>query len=327
MDEQKQKNAVVLVLLGPTASGKTKALSELDGKCYEIVSCDSRQIYKGLETITAAPSMELQKQLRHHLVSCLEPKESITAGCFARLAKQAFRDIISRKKTPILVGGSGFYYRALSTKMFPVETPMSVHKQIESMSKAERLRLLKKLDPQALISIPGEIARNGRIHPNDTYRVFRALEITLASGKKWSSFWQNASSIEDTSAKNEFSFHGVWFDPEDTDYAKALSQRTQEMVKADIVTEVGQVYEKYGLCPGLVSLGCRAALEVYKGEAFEKDLAERLFQLHRQYAKKQQKWLRKEKQIKAIVPQDFTENWSLLEAKANYNVVGPNTVL
>ena len=109
--------------------GKTKALSLLAGEKYEIVSCDSRQVYTGLGIATASPEPELQKRLRHHLLAILPPQESFTAGQFTKLATQAIQDIHKRGKRAVLSGGAGFYFRALKNGMFPVETPPEIRQK------------------------------------------------------------------------------------------------------------------------------------------------------------------------------------------------------
>ena len=312
---KKSRGKKVLVLLGPTGSGKTEALSQLDGEKYEIVSCDSRQVYRELEIATASPESAIKKRLPHHLLSILSPKERFTAGQFVILAEQAIEDIHQRGKQAVLSGGAGFYFRALKNGMFPVETPPQIRKEVEGMSAPERLQLLKKLDPYALVSTEkGEAASQGRIHPNDNYRVLRALEITLASAsdaKKWSTFWQEAPKQVHSS---KFDFVGFWLNPEPVAHKQGLFKRAQRMIRAGIVEEVGQAYEKYGLVPCLASLGCKEALEVYLGQSLQKasELSEKLAQAHRHYAKKQRTWLQKESSLSPILPREFARKWESL---------------
>ena len=314
---KENKGKRVLVLLGPTGSGKTEALSRLDGAKYEVISCDSRQVYRGLEITTASPEPDLQKQLPHHLLSILSPQERFTAGQFVSLAERAIEDIHKRGKQAVLSGGAGFYFRALRKGMFPIETPLEVRQKVEKMSAPERLKLLKELDPQALVSIEkGEAASQGRIHPNDHYRVLRALEITLASAsasasdsKKWSTFWQEA---QKRTPSPKFDFIGFWLNPVPSEHKEALFKRAQKMVHKGIIEEAGQAYEKYGLVPSLAALGCKEALEVYLGQAPQEDLAEKLAQSHHRYAKKQRLWLRKEDSLSPILPKDFAIRWEKL---------------
>ncbi len=296
----------ILTLLGPTGSGKTKALQYLDTERYEIISCDSRQIYQGLQIGTAAPKLDYSAQAKeniphHHIVCFLSPKETFSAGNFTRMARQAIHEIKQRNKIPVIVGGSRFYYFALKHGMFPVQTKLELRKQVLSLSPEERKIKLKQLNPEALISnadqshVP-EPKYYSRIHPNDDYRISRALEIILSSGKKWTTFWQEA---HDSSRYREFNFHGLWIDLEVDQLKKAISARAKNMVTQGIVNEAGEVYKTYGLCPGLDTLGYSQALEVYLGQARQEDLAEKLARIHWGYARKQRSWLRKEEKEQA----------------------------
>ena len=298
-NENSKKNTnKVYVVLGLTGTGKTNAIAQLDTQHYEIISCDSRQLYKGLEIATAAPSPELQEKLSHHLVSILAPHKKFSAGRFVRLTQRILRQIIhDRKKIPILVGGSGFYYRALKNGMFPVTTPPQIRQQVATLSSEERLTQLRQIDPQALCQA-NEAANKGRIHPNDDYRITRALEVNLASGKNWLHIWQQAH----IPSASEFDFQGVWLDYTDlSQYRAGLYERAKAMQAAGIVSEAGRIYEKYGACTGLATIGCDLALQVYLGKTKAKHLAEGLAQAHWRYAKRQRIWLRKEKGLQRIV--------------------------
>ena len=196
----------VYVILGLTGTGKSKTVAQLDKARYEVVSCDSRQFYKGLEITTAAPTQAQQEKITHHLVSFLTPNKKFSAGRYIRLAKRKIREIIHiRKKTPILVGGSGFYYRALKSGMFPLKTPVEIQQQVAMLTPAQRLQRLYEIDANALCDV-NKAAIEGRIHPNDDYRISRALEVNLTSGKNWLQIWQEARQNHNS----EFDFHGVW---------------------------------------------------------------------------------------------------------------------
>ncbi len=303
--QQKSQNEIpkVFVLLGPTGSGKTKLLSQLDIDRYEVVSCDSRQIYKGLEISTAAPPKNLQKDLIHHLVSICSPKERFTAGQFVTKASVAIYDIVSRNKIPILAGGSGFYFRALKTGMFPIATPPEVRKKVEQILPETRLKLLQEIDPKALCK--DGILKSGCIHPNDNYRITRALEIIYASGgKKWTTFWLNAHQKREKFC-NQFHFSGFWIDIVPHEHRISLLERAKKMVKEGIIEEVGAIYEKYSFCAGLSSLGCQEALAVYLKQASHTELAYKIAQSHYHYVKKQRTWLKKENSLDIILSEEF----------------------
>ena len=187
---------VVYTLLGPTGAGKTallETLADLAPGRYEIISCDSRQIYRGLEIGSAAPVAELCARLPHHVVGHVSPAESYSAARFREEALAAIAETLARGRIPFLVGGSGFYFRALSTQLF--ESPGDEHSQAEirarvsALSPAGRLARLRELDSDALAA-PGEQPSAGRVHVNDDYRIGRALEICLSGGPLYSERWR-----------------------------------------------------------------------------------------------------------------------------------------
>ncbi len=211
---------VVYTLLGPTGAGKTallETLADLAPGRYEIISCDSRQIYRGLEIGSAAPVAELCARLPHHVVGHVSPAESYSAARFREEALAAIAETLARGRIPFLVGGSGFYFRALSTQLF--ESPGDEHSQAEirarvsALSPAGRLARLRELDSDALAA-PGEQPSAGRVHVNDDYRIGRALEICLSGGPLYSERWraslarlQNATD-SDSGGEGDYRFAG-----------------------------------------------------------------------------------------------------------------------
>src|SRR5919106_3411966 len=168
---------VVLAVLGPTASGKSAlglALAErYDG---EIINCDSTAVYRGFDIGTDKPPMEARRGIPHHLIDVADPTEVYTAAQFAKDAAAAIRDIHSRGKLPILVGGTGFYYRALTRGLFPGpgadEALRARLDRIADRGGPERLhRWLARVDPASAV----------RIMPRDRKRLVRALEVYLAT--------------------------------------------------------------------------------------------------------------------------------------------------
>ena len=319
--QTKNSSIIVPVILGLTGIGKTQTLAQLDGNRYEVISCDSRQIYKGLEIATAAPSQVLQQRLTHHLISILAPTKKFSAGRFARLAQRKILQVQAQQKVALLAGGSGFYYRALQSGMFPVTTPKAIQKQVAAMSVLARLKLLRQIDPQALCAA-NETARNGRIHPNDDYRITRALEINLASGKQWLELWQEtqAHAARSSSHPNKnnmlpnnnppnLQFQGVWLDYDDiAAFQQGLLERAQQMVAAGIAAEAAAIYEKHGACSALAAtLGSDLALQVHLGQTESAGLAERLAQAHWRYAKKQRNWFRRQSNLQRMTLAHFKQ--------------------
>lgn len=313
---------VIPVLLGPTGAGKTGLLESLlsdsaaaNLPAIEVISCDSRQIYRELEVGSAAPDPGLQARMRHHLVGVLAPTAAYNAARFREDALGAIADILSRGRLPLIVGGSGFYFRALQTGLFAVnvasELRNEIREQVQALEPAERLRRLRELDPAAVIA-PPEQARAGRVHPNDDYRISRALEICLASGGTYSGLWDDTrrrANSGELAAANPYRFTGWRLEVEQKTYWRQLADRAQAMVEHGIIEEAGRVFERHGMCAGLETLGYADALAAWRGEIQPKELAERLFISHRQYGKRQRTWLRREESLVACSRERLEEGF------------------
>ncbi|MCR9144284.1 MAG: tRNA (adenosine(37)-N6)-dimethylallyltransferase MiaA [bacterium] len=309
---------VVPVLLGPTGAGKTALLDTLidssDGvelplPPIEIISCDSRQIYRELEIGSAAPDAELRARLPHHLVGILEPTATYSAAQFRTDALAAIDDVLQRGRLPIVAGGSGFYFRALHTGLFEVDVDADrrteIREQVIALGPAERLRRLRELDPGAVLAEAGRQASAGCVHPNDDYRISRALEICLGSGRRYSEIWAETRErglSGDAGAAGPYRFAGWRLEVEREEYWRNLAERAGEMVSFGIAAEAGRVFERYGMCAGLETLGYADALAAWRGEIDGAELAERLFIAHRQYGKRQRTWLRGENALSACDP-------------------------
>ena len=173
----------VLVLFGPTASGKTNVLLRLFNHGTEVVSADSMQVYRGMDIGTAKPSAQEREQLPHHLIDIRNPDEQFNAGDFVRLALEAIGDIARRGAFPVVCGGTGFYLKNLILGL-PESPPAD--EAIRAALKGE----LREKGAAALMEelASGDPVSAGRIHLNDTYRLLRALEVLRLSGRPLSSF-------------------------------------------------------------------------------------------------------------------------------------------
>ncbi len=172
----------VVAIVGPTCTGKT-ALSLAIGRRFpaEIIGCDSRNVYKYFDIGTAKPSAEEQAEIPHHLIDVAEPQEEFTAAEFARQASKAIEDISARKKVPIVCGGTGFYARALLEGLgIPDVGPQpELREQFKLLEENEKGSLYKKLAELDPITA-------ARLNANDLFRVIRALEVCIVSGKAFS---------------------------------------------------------------------------------------------------------------------------------------------
>lgn len=136
---RKSKACPILILAAPTGAGKTSLVTELDPTRFEILSFDSRQIYKDMPIGTAAPTGEQQSKIGHHLVEVLSPSEAVDAGLYNRLAEEALQKILNLDKIPVFTAGTGFYLKAFLFGMFPVpEIDVSVRDRVLSMNKEEK---------------------------------------------------------------------------------------------------------------------------------------------------------------------------------------------
>ena len=290
--------------MGPTGSGKTELACRLDPERFEILSCDSRQVYRELEVGTAAPLPEERDLIRHHMVGILNPDEFMSAGIFRERAIPILRDIFKRNKTPVLVGGTGFYYRALRTGMFQIDVPESIRREIHELTLEERRSRLADLDPDLLWPADSGMHPPGKIHVNDEYRIGRALEVSLATGIPWSEHWRRARQKGDQDS--EFRFRGWRLVVERESYWKRLEERSEKIIQAGFVEEARRVMERYGDdCQGLKTLGYNYALQVIRGEMPGSELGAALTICHRQYGKRQRTWFNREDSLVPIPPSEL----------------------
>jgi len=243
----------VLVVFGPTASGKTDLLLRLFGRGHspkaEIVSADSMQVYRGMDIGTAKPSPEERLQLPHHLIDIRNPNEQFTAGDFVRLAREAIDDISRRGAVPIVSGGTGFYLRNLVLGL--PEAPPS--------DQAIRDALKLELKEKGAAALMEELARldpvsAGKIHINDEYRLLRALEVQRLCKRPLSSF---SMSTGDSVPKYDFRVIGL-YRPREELYQR-INGRCAAMFAKGLPEEVQKLYDA-GYTPrdpGLRAIGYR----------------------------------------------------------------------
>ena len=284
------------VLAGPTGAGKTSLISSLNPERFEIVSLDSRQIYKYLPIGTAAPEPEVLQKIRHHLVGFLNPDRSFTAMEFRELALQSIEDIISRDRIPLLVGGAGFYLQLLKTGPFEFEENPEVREEVLAMEHEDRLALLREKDPDCIVK-PGESPGEGRIHPNDAYRVERYLSMVLSSGQTMKELWAGKKD----GAVPDYDFEGLFLFPGEETLWTNLKIRARKMIQDGLLEEADGCRNQFGSdCPGLKILGYSEALQCIDGTLNEKELQEKLWIVHRQYARRQRIWFQKRQYVQLV---------------------------
>jgi len=280
---------LLVVIIGPTASGKT-ALSlhvaeQLQG---EIISCDSVAVYRELEIGTAKPSKQERRRVAHHLIDIAGPQELVTAGDYSRLARQAIADVAACGHLPIVVGGSGLYLRALLEGLFP-GPPRSEELRIRLRERAAERgsdylhKLLRRIDPAAAQTI----------HANDVPKVVRALEVSLSARAPMTDLWQHGRD-----ALQGFRILRVGLNPRREALYARINQRAREMFAAGLLEETRLLMDRYGpaIWP-LNSLGYKQAMQHLNGELSLEQAIVAAQQGHRNYAKRQMTWFRREPEV------------------------------
>jgi tRNA dimethylallyltransferase len=281
----------VLAVLGPTASGKSSlslALAERRGG--EIINCDSTAVYRGFDIGTDKLPMEARRAIPHHLIDIADPTEVYTAAQFAHDAAAAIRDIHARRKLPILVGGTGFYYRALTRGLFPGpgadEELRARLNRIADARGPERLhRVLRRVDAES----------SARIMPRDLKRIVRALEVYYTTGRPLTShFEQTISPIADC----EVRAIALRLPPALT--AERVARRVDEQFARGIVAEVEGLLAR-GISPQVRPFGglvYRQVMEMLRGVRGEAETRALIVQENRRYARRQLIWFRKEPNLR-----------------------------
>jgi tRNA dimethylallyltransferase len=278
---------LVLAVLGPTASGKSAlglALAERYGG--EIINCDSTAVYRGFDIGTDKLSVEQRRGIPHHLIDIVDPIEVYTAAQFARDAERAIREIHARGRLPILVGGTGFYYRALTRGLFPgpgADEPLRARlDRIAASRGPERLhRLLQRVDPDSAV----------RIMPRDRKRLVRALEVYFTTGRPLTMhFGETRSLIADC----EVIAIALRIPAALT--SARVARRVDEQFARGIVDEVRGLLAR-GVPPDARPFGglvYRQVLELLRGVRDEEATRQLIAQENRRYARRQLIWFRKE---------------------------------
>lgn len=277
------------VLLGPTATGKTHLLSDLASRYdMEVLSCDSRQVYQGMPVGTAQPDQETLKRIPHHLVGFLSPGMAYSAGQFRKACNEIITEVLKRGRIPVISGGTGFYFRALTTEMIELADDAALRENVHAMRHEERLALLQAKDPLSLCE-EGSVPASGRVHRNDVYRVERALYILLLTGRPLRSFYESGFK-----KRTDLSFTGIWLDLPPEEWKKQVSGRAVQMIKDGLVDEAVAIKRQFGDCPALRTPGYAEALQFASGNLSRKELEERLIRSHLQYGRRQRVWFRRE---------------------------------
>ena len=280
---------LLAVILGPTGSGKT-ALSlalaqEFDG---EIVNCDSVAMYREFDIGTAKPSSSERAQAPHHLFDYVDPTRHITAGEYAREARHVLSDIKARQRMPIVVGGTGLYLRVLLEGLFPgPQRSEELRERLRERAASHGSSYLHKV----LVRLDKETA--GKVHPNDAPKLIRAVEVCLASRQKMSELWQHGRD-----PLRGFRILRLGLYPERALLYERINRRADEMFRTGLLAETKSLMERYGAqARPLESLGYKQAAQFLRGELTLEQAVQAAQQRHRNYAKRQMTWFRREPDV------------------------------
>ena len=279
----------VIVICGPTASGKTALSIQLAKKIDgEIVSCDSMQIYKEMNIGTAKPTLEEMQGIKHYMIDCVSPDERFSVADYKTNAKNAIEEIIKKGKTPIVVGGTGLYIDALiyEIEYKDIKIDENYRKELQEIEKNQGLEVLYKkaleIDPKAM----------EKISQNDSKRIMRVLEIYKATGK-------NKTEQEAESRLKEIPYdYKVFALTMDRDKLyERINKRVDIMIENGLIDEVKNLLEKYSEFPtAMQGLGYKEVRDYLQEKITKDEMIEKIKQESRRYAKRQLTWFRKNKQ-------------------------------
>lgn len=290
----------VIVICGPTASGKTALSIELAKRINgEIVSADSMQIYKDMDIGSAKVTQDEMEGIQHYLIDCVLPSERYSVANYKQDAKNAIEEILKKRKTPIVVGGTGLYIDSLiyEIEYKDIKINEEYRKELERIREEEGLEVLYKkaleIDPIAM----------EKISSNDYKRITRILEIYKATGK-------TKTQQEAESRLNEIPYNYKVFaiDYDREKLYERINKRVDIMIEKGLVEEVKTLLEKYTEFPtAMQGLGYKEVKQYLDGELNKEEMIEKIKQESRRYAKRQFTWFRKNKQTIWINGQASTE--------------------
>ena len=290
----------VIAVAGPTASGKSAlALRLCKDYAGELISCDSMQIYKGMDIGTAKPSVRERGEVVHHMIDICEPNVDFSAAAFAELASKAIADVYSRGKMPILCGGTGLYLNSVlkGVEFGEMESDPDYRAELFAFAEKEGANALheklKALDPQAAEAI----------HPNNVKRVVRALEICRLSGMTKTEWDKNA-------VRNESPYSAcvlaLDYKNRENLYAR-IHIRVDEMFAMGLEDEARSLLNEGYLAPDTTAggaIGYKELLGYLRGEMTREEASEAIKTATRHYAKRQLTWFRRNQDIHWLYPDD-----------------------
>ena len=300
----------VVVICGPTASGKTSLSVELAKELdAEIVSADSMQIYKGMDIATAKPTVEERQGIPHHLMDFLDPSEGFSVADYVRLAREKISDIASRGKLPMIVGGTGLYISSLINNIQFEESECDYAYREELRQLAEEkgngrlLDMLREIDPETAATL----------HENNQSRVIRALEVYRTTGKTMSQLQKESRTIP-----SPYEPCMIALDYDRSQLYDRINRRVDIMLRDGLIEEAREFYEAEDYPTAAQAIGYKELLPYLKGEQTLETCVEKLKQETRKYAKRQLTWFRRDERIHWIKVTKDTDSRENLENAKKY---------
>lgn len=283
----------ILVVAGPTASGKTACAVEVALRLHtDVVSADSMQVYRGMDVLSAKPTPSEMRGVVHHLIGIAEPTVKFSAAMYRELALPILRNLLAQGKTPVLCGGTGLYIQAVTRPMgFARQGSEEIRRQLNAVADQPdgRIRL-----HDALASVDPETA--ARLHPNDVRRVVRALEIFALTGCT-----QAEQARTDAAREGEFDERIFALDWPREELYRRIDARVEEMLRAGLVEEVQRLMRDEEAYPtARQAIGYKEIAAALRGDITMSDAIDTLKQATRNYAKRQLTWFRRDPRVRWI---------------------------
>lgn len=278
----------IIFLVGPTAVGKTEAAVYLAKKIKgEIISCDSMQIYQGMEILSSQPSLALRKKFAHHLLGILPPVKEYNVTKYRKDAVKKMKEIIKEGKTPIFVGGTGLYMSILIDGIFKAKSEnkavrLRLYKEAEDFGKEYLFNKLKNVDTHAA----------SKIHPHDTKRIVRALEVFESTGKPISFLQKQRKGIA-----SKYEVKIFCLNMERAELYQRIEERVHQMFACGLLEEVKKLLAQKLGKTAQYAIGIRELKGYFDGEYDLNEAQRRMIINTQRYAKRQLTWFRKDKRI------------------------------
>lgn len=292
----------IVVIVGPTASGKTaisiEVAKQLNG---EIISADSMQVYKEMNIGTAKVTKEEMQGIKHYLIDVVSPEERYTVSDFKQAAEKSIQEILKKGKVPIIVGGTGLYVNSLIYGIEYQDMQFDEKYRDELMKKAETENGLRELYKEA-VKIDEEAM--SKISSNDKKRIIRVLEIYKSTGK-------TKTELEFLSRQKEIEYDykvfGMLMDRQKL--YNRINVRVDSMIEQGLIKEVDELYQKYKKFPtAMQGLGYKEVIEYFNGILTKEEMIEKIKQESRRYAKRQMTWFRRNQNIHWLDTENDLQN-------------------